>query len=137
MHPVAVRRLRLMLLWHRPVPCLSPARRPRFLAVRHRSASRRPIHPVTHQLCRYNNNSGTKSQKTPFETQIRFPLQALAAQRQHGTTPTNATNVLAVNGYNLSATPPPPPPYPSSMVFSLLDLVQCFPFLILFLHSVY
>ena len=99
-------------------PFLLPARRPRFLAVRHRSASRRPIHPVTHQLCRYNNNSGTKSQKTPFETQIRFPI-------------------LAVNGHNLFATPPPPPPYPSSMVFSLLDLVQCFHFLILFLHSVY
>jgi len=41
-------------------------------------------------------------------------MQALAAQRQHATTPTN--NTLAVNGYtNLSATPPPPPPYPSSM----------------------
>ncbi len=47
-------------------------------------------------------------------------MQALAAQRQHATTPTN--NTLAVNGYtNLSATPPPPPPYPSSMV----NLIFC------------
>ncbi|XP_045028679.1 serine/threonine-protein kinase Warts isoform X1 [Daphnia magna] len=51
-------------------------------------------------------------------------MQALAAQRQHGTTPTNATNALAVNGYNLSATPPPPPPYPSSMANGGTGLAQ-------------
>ena len=42
-------------------------------------------------------------------------MQALAAQRQHNSTPTNTAPTLTSNGYGLSATPPPPPPYPSSM----------------------
>ncbi len=120
MHPVAALRHHHTLLWPFQVRYLLPSPIPSSPAPVSVPTTDPPSYPSTMQV-RYNNSPFPTE---PVWTLFDFLSRPWLLKDSMGQPPTNATNVLAVNGYNLSATPPPPPLYPSSMVL-LLESIDC------------